>query len=584
MVAKPSIVLSSIIILLLLIVALAVYVIQLLAPLHYVLALGVLYVVYRRIKKVYRAYIPKKFETTTINVTKRFTRGHKVLISVLIVIAVLWYVIISVIPNDKQVFTGMPLAKQTEIVDEDVEVAAVLLDKLILSGDKLLTHPGLLKQELSSEEIATLKRDWETFYLATIETEQMTERHRYFPQISVVANKDTQVKSFVISYALYIKKFEIFHKVIAKASTNSAALKTFNEYSDVLQAGNLYDNVAARFFASNSFLRRNLGYLYYLVMAPSRDTVSPNYASLLQVSKSSYNYIFKNMLSHVTLRGSVYKESFDRTAFETWLPIQKTVITDKIGNIHVGDRTQKFITVPQTVEMKKVMVPGDILVYRKNWYASNLGIPGFWTHAGLYTGTLNDMDTFFADVFPYKGYASMSTLLQGTQPEVYEVYAKVDKKGYVPSVVESQTNGTIIQSFESSGAVDYVAAVRTKLSKREIVDAILLSLTHFGQPYDYAFDLDTKQEIYCSELVYDAYLANSTSKGVTFPKTLSTGRLIVSPHAIVEKYVAEYGKDNAELSFVYFFDASEVTKNAFSANVTAFITTAKRPKYSTLQE
>lgn len=80
------------------------------------------------------------------------------------------------------------------------------------------------------------------------------------------------------------------------------------------------------------------------------------------------------------------------------------------------------------------------------------------------------------------------------------------------------------------------------------------------------------------------YKGNSKSKGVTFPKTLTSGRLIVAPNAIVEKYVAESGKDNAELAFVYFLDASEKTMTAFSAKSTAFMTTLSRPKYSTLQE
>ncbi len=235
-------------------------------------------------------------------------------------------------------------------------------------------------------------------------------------------------------------------------------------------------------------------------------------------------------------------------------------------------------------EMKKVMNPGDIMVYRKNWYASNLGIPGFWTHAGMYTGSLEDMDVFFKDSFPYRGHASMSMLLQSEYPKVYKVLSEKDMNGFIPSVIESQTHGTLIQSVESSASVDYVAVTRTNLSKQEILEALLTSFGHYGQPYDYAFDLDTKSEIYCSEPVYDAYFKTSKNKGVTFPKAVISGRLIVTPNAIVEKFVHELDSPSKETTFVYFLDASESTKKAFSADIKAFITTLNRPKYSTLQE
>lgn len=564
-----------------LILALMVYVTQVAAPLHIPLSLVLLYLSYKNLKKVLIYYVGEKSITTKSKNAASFFRAHKVIIGTIIIAVFIWHVIISVIPNDREVFSGLTNDKQTEIVQEDVEVATVLLDKLALSGEKLLTNPGLLKEELSQEEGASLKKDWENFLLTSIDTESMTDRHRYFPQISLINNKETHVQSFVIAYALYIKKFEIFQKVIEKANTNPAAITVFNEYSDSLGAARLYDDVTGRFFASNSFFRRNLGYLYYrFVASDALPNPSPNYLALLDVSKTSYDHLFENMFSHITHRSQVYKRSFDQSAFDAWLPIQKNVFTNKIGNIHVGDRTKKFIEVGQIQEMKKVMQPGDILVHRKNWYASNLGIPGFWTHTGIYTGTLEDMDVFFASEFPKNGHASMSEYLKAEMPKAYGALSEKDKNGYVPSVVESQTHGTLIQSIESSASVDYFGVVRSRLSKAELLEVVLTGFGHYAKPYDFAFDLTTKSEVYCSELVYDAYLRTSKSKGASFPKALISGRIIVTPNAIVEKYVDELKKETRELDFVYFLDASEVTQKAFRADEGAFITTATRPKYS----
>lgn len=572
-------------IVLILIISLAVYVTKVLDPLHIFLSLGFLYFAYKRSKKLFFSFISEKTVARIVSKTSRFTYLHKILLGVIFVVFAFWYTLISIIPTDKEIFSSMSEKQQSDIVSQDVETATVLLDMLVLSGEKLLKNPNLRKVELSQEEGLELKKDWENFIAVSIETEKMTDRHRYFPQIGMFSNRETHMESFVIAYSLYVKKFEIFHKIISEASKSQASVKLFNQYSESLGIGNVYDDVADRFFASNSFLRRNLGYLYYLLRAPEENEVSsPNYSALLEVSRTSYEYIFKNMFSHITHRSILYKNYFDRTAFEAWLPIQKNVITNQIGNIHVGERTDKFITIPQIEDMKQTMKPGDIMLYRKNWYASNLGIPGFWTHAGLYTGTLYDMNVFFADVFPYRGYVSFDALLEVENPKVYESLQKKDKKGYIPSVVESQTHGTLVQPLESSASVDYIAVTRTKLSKQEILEAVLTAFGHYEKPYDYAFDLDTKNEIYCSELVYDAYLKTSKSNGITFPKPVITGKVMVPPSSIIEKFVTEFDSPTAELDFVYFLDASEITKKAFPSDVKGFISTIKRQKYSMMQE
>lgn len=574
-----------VLIILLLVVALAVYVMRMLDPLHYGIVALLVYIAYRNTKKLFHGVVAKKTMRTTVVATSRFTRTHKAIIAGVCCFGFLWYALHSVVPTDKDVFSSLSEEKQTEMVDDDVERAAVLMDMLVLSGNTVLENPSLKKQELTQEEGEKLRNDWENLILTSIETEKMTDRHRYFQQISMFSNKETHIKSFVIAYALYMKKFEIFHKIITEANKNPAAVKIFNQYSERLAVGGMYDDVTGRFFASNSLLRRNLGYAYFSLRLPKdSDAISPNYASLIEVSKASYGYLFQNSLSHVTDRSIVYKNTIDKTAFEAWLPIQKNIITDKVGNIHVGDRHDKFISIEQIQEMKKSLQPGDIILYRKNWYASNVGIPGFWTHAGLYTGTLEDMNLFFKDEIASRGYQSMNELLQKERPEVYPVLIEKDKKGYIPSVIESQTHGTLIQSVESSASVDYLGIVRSTLSKSEILEALLESFSHYNKPYDYAFDLDTKNEIYCSELVYDAYLATGKSKGIVFPKSMVSGRLMVPPSAIIEKFVNEHETQNSELKFVYFLDASETTKQAFVSDVKAFIGTLSRPKYSGLQE
>lgn len=582
---KKSLVMHIVLTVLFLFLAFFFYATQLVYPFHFVLAFGFLYLTYRHVKKLFIYFNVGKEVKYLSEGSKRIPRSYKIFIGVCLGLVFVWYVVVSVIPNDKDIFTSLSSEAQTEIVDKDITEALVLLDMLVISSNELLDNPSFSKTELTQEEGLLLKKQWETFLSIALQSEAITDKHRYFSQISFFSNKETHTKSFVIAYALYMKKFELFHKIIAQATVNPLAIKLFNEYSEAFGQANLYDDVSTRFFASNSFLRRNLGYVYFQALAPSnKRDVTAEYAPLLDVAEKSYEYIFKNFASQVTHRTLTYKYTFDKTMFGAWLPIQKTVFVNTFGNIHVGDRKEKFITVEQINEMKPKLQPGDILVYRKNWYASNLGVPGFWTHTGLYTGTLTDMDEFFAPLFPYKGYDTFSALMQKEYPKVYEVYSTPDKNSFMPSVIESQTHGTLVQSLQTSAYVDYFGVMRTKLEKKDILESLTGSFSHYGKPYDFSFDFDTKSEIFCSELVYDAYLGSQNKKGILLPRIITAGRSIVIPNGLVEKLAKESGKENQEIFFVYFLDAFEETGKAFVSTEKAFIESAERPKYSSLQK
>ncbi len=84
--------------------------------------------------------------------------------------------------------------------------------------------------------------------------------------------------------------------------------------------------------------------------------------------------------------------------------------------------------------------------------------------------------------------------------------------------------------------------------------------------------------------MYDAYVPLDAKKGITFLTSVVTGKEIISPNDIVKKFVEEDGEPQAELSFVYFIDASETESTVRVAGKDSFKESFYRPKFSFLQE
>lgn len=560
---------------------------KLLAPLHVPIAIVALVLGLKKARLLYLAHVHKD-ATRLEKKALKFIRAHRIAVSVTILLLALWYTYASLIPNDEVIFTNLSHEQIATIVEEDMVASAQLVDMLTVTGEQLLSNIALYKSDLSADEQMSLRKDWDAFLTAAIASEYITDRHRFFHQIPFFAEHELHRQSFTISYALYMKKFEYFHKIITVVGTNESVRTILNEHSPVFGREGSYADVTARFFATDTFLRKNIGYLYYRLIDGTEST-SPEEQVLITVTNDSYRYLFKNASSHVTDRSVAYYNSFNDTVSDSWLPIQKTVFIDTIGNMHVSSREEKFITLEDIKNMKEKLLPGDIFVARKNWYASNVGIPGFWTHTGLYTGTLEEMESFFAEVFPFttetgQTYNTLEDLLAIEYPEVYATYTAPDHYGHIPSVIESETKGTMIQSIEHSASVDYFAVMRTDLSKETILRSLLRAYVHLGKPYDYQFDLATKDDIFCSELVYDAYVPLKDKDGIIFPTSIVTGNKIVSPLDVVKKFVSEEAIPGQELSFVYFLDGNEETKAATISTKEAFKESYSRPKFSFLQE
>ncbi|MBW2462861.1 MAG: hypothetical protein JRH11_14510 [Deltaproteobacteria bacterium] len=276
-------------------------------------------------------------------------------------------------------------------------------------------------------------------------------------------------------------------------------------------------------------------------------------------------------------------ELLKSTAFDAWFPVQRDV-AEWFGDTRVVAADRRLISDAQLVSFGEVLEPGDIIVERRNWYLSNVGLPGFWPHAALFVGTQDDIRAAFDDdPAVQERYGTLSEYLAEAHPEAWAALGRQDHAGNAHRVLEAVSEGVVAASLEHSCGADYVAALRPRLAKVEVARALVRAFGYFGRPYDFDFDFATDDTVVCSELVMKAYEPEADGRGLRVPPITVVGHVAVPPTEIVRVFAEERGDDDAQLEFVYFLDGRERGHNALVADETALAESVDRPKWDVMQ-
>ncbi len=454
------------------------------------------------------------------------------------------------------------------------------MDYLESSGNDLLRVLAESKSDNNATEDIDLA--FTTFLEAVAYSESLTDKHRYFASIPYRLWNE-RVTSFLISYSLYVKKYEIVHRIMMEVSGDEHKNKALNHFNNYYQRGDIYTEMAVRFYSPKTRIRLSGGHLYQRFFISDSPRTDNSFSLLRDKAYGSYSYLLGHFGQTILESSKVIGDGVEKEMFDTWFPIQKAVASS-MGRAIISTRGNEGLIEDEDVtQMETKMLPGDIMLQRRNWHVSNVGIPGFWTHSALYTGDLATMDKYFASEFPYNGHDSFSAYLEANFPSVYEMY-KVESDG-TKSVIEAIEPGVVLRTLTKSADADFVVVLRPNLTKKDKLLALNKAFSNFGKPYDFNFDFDTRDALVCSELVYDAYFERLPEKaGLRMDTSLVNGRRIVSPFDMAKKYVEERNASEQEFEFVYFLKSDEKTKVVSVGTEKDFVASIEWSKFSFLQE
>lgn len=292
-----------------------------------------------------------------------------------------------------------------------------------------------------------------------------------------------------------------------------------------------------------------------------------------------------------------------KTMQQSWFPVQKN-LASTMGLIKIKRRGLFLITPEQTRQIKKKLQPGDIGLTRRNWFLSNVGIPGFWPHALIHIGTPAEVRLFFStpEVLVWVKEEepeadSFIDLLRIRYPKAWKTWnetltpkqavekgitvGKLAKKAKIrPAFIEAVRPGVVIRPPEEALFADHSCFLRPRLPRVELAKAIERAFSHFGKPYDYNFDFATSAQLVCSELVFKSYQPDEGFTGLNFILEETLGRPILPPNKIPQTYAEQYDQPDRCFDFVCFMDASEKTGRCKFKPENEFRDTWKRSKWS----
>lgn len=167
---------------------------------------------------------------------------------------------------------------------------------------------------------------------------------------------------------------------------------------------------------------------------------------------------------------------------------------------------------------------GDILLEKTPFRLTDKLIPGYWGHAAVWIGTE----------------AELKELGIWDNPLVVRHRDEIREGRLVVEALRSGVEMNTIQHFLN---IDSFGILRRPDQSREVrANTVIQALRQVGKPYDFNFDVESKERVYCSKLVYLSF------SGIDWPTKRALGRTTFTPDD-----VAVRAAKNGPLQLVTFY-------------------------------
>lgn len=161
--------------------------------------------------------------------------------------------------------------------------------------------------------------------------------------------------------------------------------------------------------------------------------------------------------------------------------------------------------------MQATLKAGDILLEKTPFRLTDTFIPGHWGHAALWVG----------------GEQELTELGIWHHPLVRPHWQQI-RQGR--GVIEALRSGVEMNTAKKFLNIDDLAVLRyAHIDPATRAQVVLQAFSHIGKPYDFNFDVESTDRIFCSKLVYLVY------GDLSWPTSRMLGRSTISPDNVAQR-------------------------------------------------
>jgi len=409
--------------------------------------------------------------------------------------------------------------------------------------------------ELIIKNRSEIKKNWQEIVSIIFEIDTIKKRYRQFLSFQNLTEKSKYDLAFLLSFYALLSQHKLFIKISKATKNNTKLEQTLNQKDadDVIPKNSL-EKILHQMTDADESIKIAAGELYFHTIKTSKDPIIQNLQTKITKNLESISQNFWEY-SNIGLKKpfKLIKKIVNDSVF----PIKKQImVSSSIIELPFRKKLINKKTIINKILPK--LKPGDIILTRKEWQLTNLGIPGYWTHALLYTGKLTELSL------------NTQKLIAENSPEIARQMAK-------KPILESTSKGVHLSKLTKALKSDSLVILRTKLNQEELESVILEALKHYGKPYDYELDFIHNHSLICSELIYKSFL---TSKKINLEiPNYNWNYYMMVPNNLAEKFAQEFNKPNQELDLILYLEGNTIKNKLTQKSAKAFSQSAFYSKW-----